>query len=294
MTKRPYIGVTGFMHPTEIEIVQDLFDPAGSHQLMVGLLVSAKSWRGLPTRHASCYPDPARLGELVAAVDPARAFALVHYNAFGPASPPNYASRKEWLDDEDVLFDDCIAILRRLTDGSPDMAERFGGFQYNFPLPNRASLYWLETRREKRCGTPTRSVLQLWPRQLEMVRPFLNDDREWSEVLDYLYASHRQNTNFWPFGTLLCDASGGQGCVLNPTEVIASLEPLIHLTQRKTDLNLAVAGGLSAETVPILKPVIETYPELSIDAQGRLRDDHDRLDLDAVRHYVEAALKLLS
>lgn len=292
--RQPYIGITGFMRPEEIETVQAYFDPNGSHKLMVGLLVSAKTWHGQPTRHTQLYPDPQLLEALFAAIDPSRAFGIVHYNAYGPADEGGYASRSEWLHDEDQLFSDCRDILYHAHAWAPDIRSRFRGFQFNLALPNRASLYWLEARRESLCGGTTHSILQLWPQQIDRIKPFLERERSLAEELDYRYASHRQRITSWPFETLLCDVSGGFGIEVSPKEALSQIEPLIQLTTHNTNLQLAVAGGMCAETVPHFRPVVERYPGLSIDAQGKLRDADGNLDLDAARRYIEAALLLLS
>lgn len=292
--RQPYIGITGFMHPSEIEAIQSLFDPGGPRHLMVGILVSAKTWRGQPTRHVKLYPEVSRLQELFAAVDPTRAFGLVHYNAFGPPDSNGYPTSTDWLKDENRLFYDCRDILYAAHDWEPEVRAKFGGFQYNLPLPARPSLYWLENRRSSLCGERGHSVLQLWPQQLELIKPFLKEKRSLAEELDYRYSSHRQRVTSWPFETLLYDVSGGYGVPITPAEALELIEPLIPLTYHKTNLQLAVAGGMCAETVPLFQPVVERYPQLSIDAQGRLRDGNGDLDLDAAKRYVEAALLLLS
>ena len=43
-------------------------------------------------------------------------------------------------------------------------------------------------------------------------------------------------------------------------------------------IGIIVAGGLSSETIGILKPILQYFPGVSIDAQGRLRPSHNALD----------------
>lgn len=107
---KPYIGVTGFMQPKEIEALQKLFGPNDSHQLMVGILVSHKTWNGIPSKYPNLFPPRERLQELVAEVDETRAFALIHYNAAGPTGDV-YVTREEWVTDEAVF----LKIVARLS-----------------------------------------------------------------------------------------------------------------------------------------------------------------------------------
>lgn len=55
-------------------------------------------------------------------------------------------------------------------------------------------------------------------------------------------------------------------------------------------LNIGIAGGLCAETLPAVASLVREYG-LSIDAEGRLRDGDEGgvLDLDKVAAYLAAA-----
>lgn len=86
---------------------------------------------------------------------------------------------------------------------------------------------------------------------------------------------------------LLLDASAGQGRPLDPDTVLPFLREL-----KATGLGLGVAGGLSAANLHLLEPLLAEVPDLSFDAESRLRDEEDRLDFERVREYVEAALRL--
>ncbi len=292
-TTKPYIGVTGFMRPEEVVELQAMFDPEGSRQLMVGVLASAKTLSGQRNRRPNRYPDPAALPEIIDAVDTTRAFALMHYAPYGPELRSGYRDRGEWRADERQLFSDCQSFLEdtvRLW--GPDSRHKFAGFQYNYPLPTRPSVYWLESRRAQLCDGPTRSVLQFAPSTLQHTWRFADYKGTLYDYLSYMYASNRQRLTSWPFSTLLYDVSGGLGITLDPTTVKDEIEPLMQLVRRETNLRIGVAGGLSGDTVPGLAPLVQYYPEICIDAEGALRDVNDHLDLDAAKRYIEAALKL--
>ena len=298
---KPYIGVTGFMTPEEIEALQALFGPDDSHQLMVGILVSHKTWNGIPSKYPNLFPPRARLEELVAAVDDTRAFTLFHYNAAGPAGDA-YSSREEWVTDEAVFFEDCRQIIDEMVARwNPAVRTGVGGFQFNFPLPKRPSLTWLEARRRSLCGGPTRSVLQVWPQLLEPVRQMVCPEMAPAEFIDLEYGSHSQRFNNFPFQTVLYDASGGFGRELPSRGLLPALEPYMALCNTSAYLRLAIAGGLYDETIDTYRFVVESYaalehalPGLSVDAQGKLRKPDGTMNLDAAKRYIERAQKLLS
>jgi hypothetical protein len=95
-----------------------------------------------------------------------------------------------------------------------------------------------------------------------------------------------------PFITdVLIDPSGGKGIPFDPD---AALDYLVELHERCPNLGLGLAGGLGPETVSMVDPVVARIPFLSIDAQGRLRNSDDDLDLAATRAYLKNAYLLFS
>ncbi len=57
---------------------------------------------------------------------------------------------------------------------------------------------------------------------------------------------------------------------------------------------LGVAGGLGPDTISLIRPIVIEIPDISIDAQGRLRNDRNELDLDACGMYIRGALALFA
>jgi hypothetical protein len=291
-----YIGVTGFMEPAEIEALQAMFSPGDSHKLMVGLLVSYKTWHGIPSRYPHLFPDPSLLQELASAVDVTRAFALVHYNAKGPRCD-NYASVQEYRQDEQQLYWDCRDILRMVDSWTRDEQSAFCGFQINFPLPSKMTLVSIENH-FRRIGTDGNlSVLQVWPQSIQSSPRRVRSNQAIAKYIDTEYGvatNSRLGTRRYPFGTILYDVSGGFAQDLDPSGVVDSLEPFISLCQKRQHLRLAVAGGLCAETVGHFRPLVQAYPQISIDAQGKLRAPDGTMNIDAAKRYIEAAQQLLS
>ncbi len=89
---------------------------------------------------------------------------------------------------------------------------------------------------------------------------------------------------------VLLDPSGGLGRPFD-TEVLRGY--LRALDAKGLPLGLGVAGGLSADTLHLVTPLLDEFPDLSIDAEGRLRDKDDHLDVGAATSYIKNALSLL-
>ena len=67
---------------------------------------------------------------------------------------------------------------------------------------------------------------------------------------------------------VLLDPSGGTGRLFNPEELKKFLG---RLYEAQLDLSYGVAGGLSPTTLNLLESLVKEFPNLSIDAEGRLR-----------------------
>jgi hypothetical protein len=91
---------------------------------------------------------------------------------------------------------------------------------------------------------------------------------------------------------VLLDKSMGQGKLLNANGLMPYLE---ILSIERPDLGLIVAGGLGPETLHLAHPIIEKFPNISLDAQARLRPSQsalDPIDWDLASLYLEQAYQL--
>lgn len=91
----------------------------------------------------------------------------------------------------------------------------------------------------------------------------------------------------------LLDMSGGEGKPLDPE---ATLSRLRFLAPRFPQLRFAVAGGLGPDTLDLLVPIMTEFPDISIDAQGKLRLSGNAmhpLERFLVERYIERAFALL-
>ena len=85
---------------------------------------------------------------------------------------------------------------------------------------------------------------------------------------------------------VLIDASGGKGI---PMQTEAALRYVRAIRERHPNLGIGVAGGLSSETLSLLDPIKAFAPDISIDAEGALRNSEDHLDIAKMDSYLYAA-----
>jgi len=90
---------------------------------------------------------------------------------------------------------------------------------------------------------------------------------------------------------ILLDTSRGTGSPLD-TEEIGKY--LAVLSEKKLGMGVVVAGGLSSTTLNLIEPLIRKSPRLSFDAEGRLRDENDSLDISLAGEYLYKALKIFT
>ena len=90
---------------------------------------------------------------------------------------------------------------------------------------------------------------------------------------------------------VLLDPSGGLGQPFDP-EVAKSY--LDELRKFENELGLGVAGGLSPTTLNLLEDLIKDYPNLSTDAEGKLRSAEDHLLTHVSSQYARESLRMFS
>ncbi|MBI3627473.1 MAG: hypothetical protein HY220_01855 [Candidatus Sungbacteria bacterium] len=145
------------------------------------------------------------------------------------------------------------------------------GFQLN--------MAWPETRLlddyRRAFGWEPRIVLQIGRRAMGEMN---HDPREVSDRLED-YAGVVDD--------VLIDPSGGKG---EPFNTESARMFLRAIAERGWDLGLGIAGGLDAQSIQLLEPLLEEFPGLSIDAESRLRNKPaDDLNLERARLYFTEA-----
>lgn len=148
------------------------------------------------------------------------------------------------------------------------------GFQLNIAWPS------LDVLAEYKKAHPAKQiVLQIGEHAFEMVNhspeQLAARVAEYDEVVEYV----------------LLDPSGGYGKPFDPER---ARDHLLALKAKNLGLGLGVAGGLSPATLNLVEPLVREFPDLSIDAEGRLRTPEDHLDLAVSSEYLRKAFAMFN
>lgn len=162
--------------------------------------------------------------------------------------------------------ENLLEQLLEMTDlGGPN----FQGFQLNLAWPSVPVL------REYRKRRGYSIVLQIGSHAYEMVhfspQELANLIAIYEGLVDYV----------------LLDQSGGHGLPFDTEKARKCLEAIMT---KNLSIGLGVAGGLSPLTLNLVEPLLSDFSDLSIDAEGRLRDKDDNLDIEVAKEYVLKSL----
>ena len=249
----PYIGITGFTTREEVETVLAAFPESPDRLLMCGVLLSNALMSGEASDAPNRCPTPDAIASIFSE-DP-RCLNLVHYR---PRAGVNLTD----------------ALTRATETGGPNCH----GIQINatrgVPWPDPAAL--VEFR--ERCQ-PRRIVFQAGREAMASVDG------------DPVRLAQRCAEYTGIVTDVLVDASEGLGL---PLDAARSAEYLSAIEETAPDISLVVAGGLHAGNIEeLLAPLLPRWAGVSIDAEGRLRNADDRLDVGAAVAYLRAARRLL-
>lgn len=169
-------------------------------------------------------------------------------------------------DSADGLYEDMMA----LTDLS---GANCHGLQLNIAWPPPETLYEYRKEHPKKVivlqvGLSALSAISNSPAGLAK-KVF----SEYSHLIDYV----------------LLDPSGGQGKSLDAEITRAYIE---HLGRVTAPLDVVLAGGLGPAGMAAISALAAAYPWISIDAEGRLRNSCDSLDLSIARSYLAEAIEI--
>ena len=249
----PYIGITGFTSPVEVADVIAALPPEPERLLMCGVLLSNALLAGESSDAPNRCPPTDAIAGIFSA-DP-RCLNLVHYRPQPGANLADALARAS-----DIGGPNCHGVQINATRG--------------VPWPDPAVL--VEYRRRSQ---PQRIVLQAGREAMASV----DGDPD---------ALARRCAEYAGIVTdVLVDASEGLG---RPLDAAASARYLAALADAAPDLGLVVAGGLHANNIhELLSPLLPRWANVSIDAEGRLRNADDVLDVGAAAAYLGAAVGLL-
>ncbi|MHB1330653.1 MAG: hypothetical protein ACYCY6_01660 [Minisyncoccota bacterium] len=254
---RQYIGITGFMNLEELERVSNSYLGGSTDPfIMVGILVSHKTFHGLLNKWPNRYPRPVAIDKMLEKVSDARLHTYIHYAT-------------------DARHEDMSIELT-------DLAEAFGqasGIQLNIPWP---SVRTLRKFKESPASKHHKIILQVGPRALNMI-----DGRA-----ERLVLMLRSYTHFDAIDYILLDPSGGHGEDMNLKSTRGYMRA-IHDAGLHEKFGIGICGGLSDQNIDHITTLLEEFPNTSIDAEGRLRDEDDHLDVSRAIRYADSALTIM-
>lgn len=254
-----YIGVTGFMNQKDVYAVLNAMPMGTKKKLMVGILASSKTLAGQANKYPNRYPTMDKIGSI--AVQDPRVLNLVHVATGGEQDPR--------------------ALAEMLLKAHDAVGPHCNGVQVNAEWPPFDALV------RYRVEHPTaRVVLQLGPKIVAGSR---------GSLLDGLGVYLRDSA----ITDVLIDGSGGRGTALDPARVkrvvMWTLDTWISCGKTDYPIGIGFAGGLCANDLAgetrekgVVDMLLDRWT-LSIDAEGRLRDADDHLDVQKARAYVDAA-----
>lgn len=263
---KPSIGVTGITTKEEATQVQKLFRRICHERLhgkktwtdlMLGTLVSSKTLDGKTDERATRYPKVDTISSLpvFSCSGSYNVRNLVHYST----------------DDVDSLPDQIDILLDY-------MGTDFNGLQFNICWPKPEYLWWAGSKKGF-------TVLQIGSRALDEIDH--DPGQLVSRVASYLrFATEEVDL----IDAVLFDTSGGRGEPFDPFKILPFVEALV---ESRTNIGIGVAGGLSGEKMHLAETIIDSCQNVSVDAEGQLRDDDGKggvLNLESARSYLDEAV----
>ncbi len=250
---RPYIGITGFMSRDEVKWAWDAFK---NTRLVPDYMLMVGVLASLKTLygHTNKWPNRYPAVENISGIfiQDPGMLNLVHYNS----------------KNTDMLFVQLMALTELI--GS----ELFNGFQLNIAWPDE-----LELLSYKSHYPDKKIVLQIGSGAFKEIE---NSPKKLVERLG-LYAGL--------IDYILLDMSGGKGKPLD-TEILKEYLRAIKVSFAGIDIGLGVAGGLGPDTMHLVNPLSEEFSDLGIDAEGKLRNENDHLDMGFVEGYIRKAAEI--
>jgi len=257
-----YTGVTGVMTQEEVEKILKL-GHARSKVLAIGILVSAKTMRGISTKYDFKFPPLSEISKLY--VWHPNVLYIIHY-CIGT------------IDGQEMLNQDLNRLLNDLLILTA-MFPWIGGFQIN----GTCSVSDAELLKEYRSRHPEKRII------LQVGRKFFSKNYE--EIYDKLDL-------YWEgISDILLDLSGGEGNDKGLADVFNFAK---NLHRRQNELSpgkhkgIGVSGGLDGKTLESIRGLFEVWPQTNTDAEGKLRtEDKTTFDFPKVKDYIEVSDSLL-
>lgn len=251
----PYIGITDFMHAAQVREMLDVFN------MHLPRGSKHKLHVGVMMSYKTLHGIPSKWSKAFPPKDAIESifFSDATYNCL------HYAD-----------YDNSPGLWRSISDAIGYCGIGLDALQLDMPWPDPGEVaHGVHTSRRR-----IEVILQIGSEALIEVG---SDPNKLIEKLrDYDGVIHR----------VLLDKSGGKGLGMDAQGLIPFVEAL---REHHSKLGVTVAGGLGPETLHLVEPLVSRFPELSIDAQGRLRRSGsaiDPIDWDLAAKYLIRALRL--
>lgn len=266
---RPYIGITDFTAPEQVERMLRVFRENRStyarYRLHIGAMMSQKTLRGFPTEWANVFP---KKEDIIKIFTPPEEIDTIN-------RPNDY---NDWMF---VLhyadYDHSVGLFNDLSEAINYTGSFVDAIQLDMSWPDPYSVLSAVEASRKQLEI----ILQIGSKAMEMVG---NDPQKVAEkIKDYKsFITH-----------VLIDKSMGRGLGMDTGGLLSYAEVI---SEEYPDLQIVFAGGLGPSSMDLINPLINKFPNMSIDAQGQLRPSGsalDPIDWDMAEDYLIKALKKL-
>ncbi|MDB5194063.1 MAG: hypothetical protein JWN50_77 [Parcubacteria group bacterium] len=262
----PYIGVTGFETLKQVDNIARMIS-GKSYLLMNGVLVSHKTLNGQPNNWPMRYPKREDVTDLFSIHS--SVMNIVHYNTREPATlVPQLLG----------IIGLCHASRHLRGLGMP--GPTLDGFQLNMRWPDPNTLRQFKELTQNRYQI----ILQIGKGALSMAN---TEEATWyaPQHIVSMLSPYQGITDY-----ILLDPSSGLGLPLEIDVIDRYLEAIYR---ESFSFGIGIAGGFSKETARSILPLVGKYHDLSVDAEGKLRDEDDRFSMDKATAYVEEMSRVL-
>lgn len=255
MERRSYIGVTDFTSRDQVLLAKQWIHPGVKRVLHIGAMMSYKTMHGIKTRTG--WENIWLNGDQLQAlfVEDDSVFNVLHYADYDNPSPTQV---------QDLHFACLLA------------GNGISGLQLDMVWPDPRML------REFVYDKPKNLSLIL-----QVSKPAIREIQEEDIPLRSQLEEYKGLVHY-----ILIDYGMGRGTPFDPQEMLSLVDIAVAVFGES---GVAVGGGLGPDTYTNLQPILQKYPGISWDAQGRLRKSGkatDPLDMDLVKLYLERSSAL--
>lgn len=265
--KTPYVGITDFMNKTQVERMLEVLareSPKDFKKQM--MLVAGKLPRqlmvGVMMSHKTLHGIPTKWTAAFPAKESIRDIFGIHPFAFNTLHYADYDT-----------IDVAESIELATTFGGPNMH----AIQLDMIWPDPGLI---KNYRDNHPGIQV--IIQGNSKAMKAVNN------------DPLYFACCLKAYGYCVDYVLLDKSMGKGLGM---DAMGLLPYARAVAEHVPDMGIAAAGGLGPDTLNLLEPLIAEFPNLSIDAQGKLRPSGnalDPIDWNMASEYLTKALRLFS